>query len=239
MPSEFSEFLLEECQEAIGYHFIEEGHLRTALIHSSAKPEYDVSNERLEFLGDSVLGLAVTELLYKSFPHSDEGPMTKIKSVVVSAHTLCEVGISLGIDRFIVFGKGLAGKKKLPRSVYANILEAIIGAIYIDAGFEEAAGFVLRHVAPKLSELLEHGREQNYKSLLQQWTQKHLSTTPTYEVLGEDGPDHAKRYEVAALVAGTLYESCFGSTKKEAEQKAANKALVVLAGSKFEDFIQL
>jgi len=215
------------CQEAIGYLFRREGLLRKALTHSSVKDDKNPSNERLEFLGDAILGMVISEYLFSMLPHNDEGDLTKVKSVVVSSQSLSRLGLELELDKFLLIGKGIRLKKEIPRSLIANVVEAVIAAVYLDRGMEAARHFVLDHLHAYVEEVLadEHV-EKNYKSLLQQSAQKELSGTPTYRVVGERGPDHSKMFRVAAVIKGHEYPIGSGDSKKAAEQEAARIALV-------------
>ncbi|MEN8151191.1 MAG: ribonuclease III, partial [Planctomycetota bacterium] len=217
------------CQEDIGYLFRREGLLRKALTHSSVKDDKHPSNERLEFLGDAILGMVISEYLFSMLPHNDEGDLTKVKSVVVSSQSLSRLGLELGLDKYLLIGKGIRLKKEIPRSLIANVVEAVIAAVYLDRGMEAARHFVLDHLHAYVEEVLadEHV-EKNYKSLLQQCAQKELSGTPVYRVVGERGPDHSKSFRVAAVVNGREFPIGTGASKKEAEQEAAKIALLAI-----------
>ena len=214
------------CQEEIGYLFRRVGLLRKALTHSSVKDERNPSNERLEFLGDAILGMAISEYLFSLMPENDEGDLTKVKSVVVSSHTLARLGEELGLEKYLLIGKGIRLRKEIPRSLIANAVEAIIAAVYLDRGMEAARHFVLDHLHSYVQEVLaDDHREKNYKSLLQQRAQKEFSATPTYHVLSSTGPDHSKSFRVSAMVGDRKFPPGHGDSKKEAEQDAARTAL--------------
>lgn len=209
------------CQETIRYTFANPDLLRLALTHSSDKSPGALDNERLEFLGDAVLGLVVCEKLFADYPDFNEGELTAIKSVVVSRSTLARVASALGLPRFMWLGKGLGGHEHLPSSLRANIFEAIVGALYLDGGLQPARAFIVAHLSDQI-ELVETNRHQrNYKSLLQHYAQKELGITPTYRVISEEGPDHVKEFEVVAIIGATEYASGKGKSKKDAEQAAA------------------
>jgi ribonuclease-3 len=214
------------CQESIGYLFRREGLLRKSLTHSSVKDDKHPSNERLEFLGDAILGMVISEYLFSMLPENDEGDLTKVKSVVVSSQTLSRLGLEMGLDKYLLLGKGIRLKKEIPRSLIANAVEAVIAAVYLDRGMEAARHFVLDHLHYYVEEVLadEHV-EKNYKSLLQQCAQRELSGTPTYRVVAERGPDHSKSFRVAAVIKGHEYPIGSGDSKKAAEQEAARIAL--------------
>jgi ribonuclease-3 len=220
------------CEEEIGYRFRDPTLLLQALTHSSIKTPDNPSNERLEFLGDSVLGLVMTEFLYNFFHSHDEGDLTQIKSVVVSTSVLARESERLCLDQYYSVGKGVIRKKKLPVSLLANVFEAVVAAIYKDAGLEPARRFVLRNLYHQVLAVADNRHRRNYKSILQQWAQKELNITPTYRVVAEKGPDHLKSFEVVAMVGKKRYRSGMGRSKKEAEQIAARETLKALLQEK-------
>jgi len=216
---------LKRCQELIGYSFKEPGLLSLALTHASLALSRVDSNERLEFLGDAVLGLAVCQDLYERFGDLLEGEMTKIKSSVVSRRTCAVIAEELGISELLFLGKGMPGPGHLPPSVAAAVFEAIIGAVYLDGGMEPARRFVLENVGPFIDEAFATEHQRNFKSLLQQHSQRKWGTTPDYQILDEKGPDHSKCFEVAVSIGGRHFSSAWGMSKKDAEQEAARRAL--------------
>jgi ribonuclease-3 len=222
---------LRECERRIGYRFRDSRLLVEALTHSSTKTIENPSNERLEFLGDSVLGLVMTEFLYNFFQDYDEGDLTQIKSVVVSTAVLATESERLGLHKYYSVGKGVTRKRKLPQSLRANVFEAIVAGIYKDGGLEEARKFILRNIYHQVLAVASDRHEKNYKSLLQQWAQKELNLTPTYRVIAEKGPDHIKSFEVTAVVGDKCYQVGRGRSKKEAEQVAARETLRMLVES--------
>ena len=223
---------IQKCEERIGYRFRDPGLLLQALTHSSIKTPDNPSNERLEFLGDSVLGLTMTEFLYNFFQTHDEGDLTQIKSVVVSTTVLAKESERLAIDDLYIVGKAVVRKKKLPISLQANVFEAVVAAIYKDSGLETARRFVIRNLYHQVLAVARNRHKRNYKSLLQQWAQKELNLTPTYLVVNEKGPDHSKYFEVVAVVGKKKYRAGQGRSKKEAEQIAARETLRVLLKEK-------
>jgi ribonuclease-3 len=225
MPSE--SFLLS-CQDRIGYQFKDLELLKYALRHASSADNRQESNERLEFLGDAVLGLVVCQTLYERMPSALEGDMTKIKSAVVSRRACARVAKRLQLTDGLVLGQGMDGGVHLPRSLAAGTLEAVIAAIYLDGGLEAARAFVLEHLDSELQDATDSQHQFNFKSQLQQWAQREMSATPIYELLDEKGPDHSKCFEVAVSVSHKRFPSAWGPSKKEAEQKAAHLALVAL-----------
>ena len=226
---------IETCQEIIGYTFNDPDLLIRALTHASVAPTHSESNERMEFLGDAVLGMVVCQKLYEHADELTEGEMTKIKSLVVSRQTCAEVAEESQIATLMSMGKGMSHSAGPPRSVVAAVFEAIIGAIYIDGGLEPAREFILDCLQPNIDQALDDEHHSNFKSLLQQYTQRRWSTTPGYHLLDEKGPDHSKAFEVAVAVSGRNFPSAWGKTKKEAEQEAARRALLKLGLLSEED----
>jgi ribonuclease-3 len=216
---------LEAVQRLLEYRFKNPHLLDAALTHASVAEHRLSSNERLEFLGDAILGLVICEELYARFPDYLEGDMTHIKSVVVSRDTCANVTNRLGIMDHLSLGKGITGGAAIPTSLAACAYEALVGAIYLDGGLEPARAFILRHMAAEIDRVEAGEHLRNYKSMLQQHAQRELGATPHYEVLDEKGPDHAKAFEVAVLIRGRLFPSAWGPSKKAAEQQAAMEAL--------------
>lgn len=221
-----SQRVLEACQERIGYRFVDPNLLRLALHHASSANHRRDSNERMEFLGDAVLGLVVCQALYEQLPEALEGDMTKIKSAVVSRRTCARVARDLHLTEGLVLGQGMDNGDQLPSSLAAGTLEAVIAAIYLDGGLEPARTFILHHMDAELRQVIDSQHQFNFKSHLQQWAQRQMSATPTYELLDEKGPDHSKCFEIAVTIAGRQFPSAWGPNKKEAEQKAARLALI-------------
>lgn len=199
-----------------------------AMTHSSAKDRDLPCNERLEFLGDSILGHVVSEFLYARFPDCEEGELSTMKSIIVSARSLSVVAEEMGLDKVIVLGRGLREKKNLPRSILCNAFEAVVAGLYLDAGFEAARAFILKSVRPKVDEILKDEAEKNYKSMLQDYAQRRLAAIPAYRVLKEVGPDHKKMFQVVVELDGRAHGPSWGANKKEAEQRAARRALAAL-----------
>ncbi len=219
---------LEKYRKIIGYEFNDPEMLSLALTHASVVPSRLESNERLEFLGDAILGMAVCEDLYRRHRELLEGQMTKIKSTVVSRQRCAQIAENIGLSELIFLGKGLGEPGGLPPSVNAAVFEAIIGAIYLDGGYEPARDFILKHVRPYIEEALQSEHYRNYKSLLQEQSQSQWGVTPEYILMDEKGPDHDKCFEVAARIGGRDFPGAWGRTKKQAEQQAAKLALVEL-----------
>lgn len=219
---------LEQAQLVIGYRFNDLSILDTALTHASIADSRVVSNERLEFLGDAVLGIIVCQYLYENFPDLLEGDLTKIKSAAVSRRMCARIASELGLDRLLLLGKGMKTRSALPSSLSAAVLESVIGAIYLDAGLGAVSGFLLPLLAPHIDQAASSGHQQNFKSVLQQFAQRRFDAAPVYLLLDEKGPDHAKCFEVTVEVGGRRFESCWAASKKQAEQQAALRALETL-----------
>lgn len=216
------------CQERIGHTFRDESILLAALTHASGAAHRLASNERLEFLGDAILGFIVCDTLYRIFPHSLEGDLTRVKSVVVSRETCGRISEHLGLTEFLIVGKGLAVNSAVPVSVLSDLFESVVAAIYLDGGIEPARLFVSRWMDPEIAQVSSGAQGANHKSLLQQLSQRDFGVTPTYEVMEESGPDHSKSFHVSAFIGERRYTPAWGRNKKEAEQRAASNALVEL-----------
>ncbi|MFA6091012.1 MAG: ribonuclease III [Candidatus Gracilibacteria bacterium] len=201
-----------------------------AFIHRSVLNENIIhvpeSNERLEFLGDAVLELITTELLFHAFPDKPEGELTDIRSALVRGKNLASIGLRLQLQDYVLVSKGelLAGGNTNPYIV-ANTFEAFLGALYLDLGYTEAKAFVDKYVYSTLSEILEKQLYVDPKSYLQEISQAKYNTTPTYNVLGESGSDHSKSYTVGAYIGTIQVGTGAGSSKKKAQQEAAENAL--------------
>jgi ribonuclease III len=227
-PDELS--LLDKLQQRIGYEFKDKNLLLAALTHASGAEHRLASNERMEFLGDAILGAVVCELLYRHYPDYLEGDLTRIKSIVVSRLTCAKISESLGMQEFLILGKGMTTHPSVPSSLLADVFESLVAAIYLDGGDAFARQFISDAIEPEI-ELAAGGETgSNYKSLLQQLAQREHGTTPTYQLLDEKGPDHSKCFKIAAQVGGNRYQPAWGRNKKEAEQRAARNALSQLSG---------
>ncbi len=216
---------LQQAEQATGYTFTDRDLLQQALTHASLSEHRLHSNERLEFFGDAVLGMIVCEELYSRFGEALEGDLTKIKSVVVSRRTCELIARKRGLEECLLLGKGIGERDQVPNSLLAAVYESLIGAIYLDGGLEQAKRFVLGDMSEHIQAAADSENQQNYKSHLQQHVQKESGAIPIYEVLDEKGPDHSKCFEVCVSVFGKRHPSAWGNSKKEAEQKAALKAL--------------
>ncbi len=220
---------LEQCERTIGYVFDDKSLLEEALTHSSGALTRQLCNERLEFLGDSVLGLVICDLLFREYPDFNEGDMTKIKSIVVSRQTCALVSESQNIGLYLHLGRGMVKRlAELPMSLLANLQEAIIGAIYLDSDFETVREYVEHYFRPHVEEALEGREGENFKALLQTRIQKEHNRVPSYLLVDIKGPEHSKCFKIAVKVGNYTYPSAWGKTKKEAEQHAAENAMCVL-----------
>lgn len=219
---------LQQIERTLDYHFSDRQLLERAFYHSSAVDNRTLSNERLEFLGDAVLGVVICQSLFDRFPDYLEGDLTKIKSSLVSRRTCSKVIRKLGLQKFLKVGKGMNGSSSLAGSLAAGLFEALVAAMYIDGGFDAAKKFILSSFNSMIDQADAKQAHGNYKSLLQQYAQQHFNITPTYSLLDEKGPDHNKCFEVEAVIADRHFTSAWGTNKKEAEQKAAFNALAEL-----------
>jgi ribonuclease III len=246
-PTEAADPLVE-LEATLGHRFRDRVLLTQALTHSSRKPELRCSNERMEFLGDSILGAAVSDFLYRRFPDYSEGDLTRVKSVVVSRVALARAAREMNLGKYLLVAKGVANAPSeepdgaaefaahphhaLPPSILADAFEALIAAVYLDAGVEAAYAFVLRHIEKQIERTRQEMAQHNAKSLLQEFVQREMNSTPVYKVTAETGPDHVKSFEVVTLISGQPYGAGHGATKKAAEQMAAELTLEMLGQRK-------
>jgi len=223
-----NEETLRQIEQITGYEFSNRDLLHKAFTHSSAVDNRLFSNERLEFLGDSILGMVICQDLFERFPDYLEGDLTQIKSMLVSRRACAKIIKQLSLQKFLRVGKGMNESRALVGSLAAGAMESLIAAIYIDGGFEAARSFILRMFDSLIEQANAEQVRGNFKSMLQQYAQQHLNLTPIYELLDEKGPDHDKCFEVEAVVGVHRFPSAWGTNKKDAEQKAAFNALVEL-----------
>ncbi|MBX3435199.1 MAG: ribonuclease III [Pirellulales bacterium] len=221
---------LAGCQERIGYAFRDPQLLEAALTHASGVAHRLSSNERMEFLGDAILGKVVCERLFHRYPEYSEGELTKIKSVVVSRDTCARMSDALGLSEYLILGKGMAADPSVPRSVLAAAFESLIAAIYLDGGIDAAEAFILQHVEAEIESAVSCEFGGNYKSMLQQFAQREHGVTPNYRLLDEKGPDHSKCFKISAQVGEQRFPPAWGRSKKESEQRAAHNAICRLRG---------
>jgi ribonuclease-3 len=218
----------------LSYVFRDASLCETALTHKSwmneSQENQRTDNERLEFLGDAVLSLVTSDLLMRQFPEQPEGDLSKARAAIVNESGLARVAEMLLLGQWIFLGRGeeqAGGRQK--RSLLANAFEALIGAVYLDGGFSSAFEVTERLFSPIIAEV-PSAASKDYKSRLQEIAQAKLQLAPSYTVLSEQGPDHAKTFEVAILIGEKEYGRAFGRSKKEAQQNAAERALVIMEG---------
>ena len=227
---------LKDIERLIGHRFKNKAILSQALTHKSYANEKDRvaygDNERLEFLGDSVLGIVISRVLYDDCPDRDEGILTRYKSQLVSGSTLSRIAKNLKIGDFLLLGKGeeaSGGRKHASNLLCA--LESIIGALYLDGDLRAATKFINKVFKSEI-ELVKEGKgSKDYKSVLQQLALKKFKTMPSYKIISEIGPDHKKHFIVEALISGKRYGIGSGYNKKSAEQSSAKEALSALEGA--------
>jgi ribonuclease-3 len=219
---------LRSFSKSAGIRFKSLELLNLSLTHRSVSNEEKQgrqNNERLEFLGDAVLGTITASLLYDRFPEKSEGELAKIKSVVVSEEILSGIALELRLDAFLILGKGeeqTGGRTK--KAILADALEALMGALYLDSGFKAAADFVVSRINPEITRVLEKPVSQEYKSLLQELCQRKYKSYPVYKLIKRTGPEHERLFWIEVTVNGKTYGPCTGHSKKAAEQEAAKLA---------------
>lgn len=224
---DFSKF-----EKEIGVKFKDKKLLEQAFIHRSYLNENTglklSHNERLEFLGDAVLELVVTDHLYQKYPDRDEGSLTAYRSALVNAVLIGGVAQELGMNEYLLLSKGEAKDAGRARSyILANTYESFVGALYLDQGYDRARDFIARTLFGKIDSIVTHKLWRDAKSLVQEKAQEHLGVTPEYKVLGEVGPDHDKHFTVGIFFGKNNIAEGRGHSKQEAEQFAAKKALEI------------
>ncbi len=227
---EFSPELAAQCEARLGYTFTDKSLLQSALTHASGALHRLKSNERLEFLGDAILGFVVCERLFRLYPDYLEGDLTKVKSVVVSRSTCAKISQELELQDFLILGKGMITHPRVPPSLLADVFESLIAAIYLDGGEPAVRTFIERYIGPEIDATVSGETGGNYKSQLQQMAQRDFGTTPTYTLLDEKGPDHSKCFKISAQLGSQRYQPAWGRNKKEAEQRTARNALCEIGG---------
>lgn len=226
----------KDLQTKIGVEFSDESLLTTAFTHRSYVNEHSETkehNERLEFLGDAVLELIVSELLFSKFPGRPEGELTSFRSAMVKTTSLASVARAHSFGEYLLMSKGeeaTGGRDK--DYLLANTFEALLGAIYLDKGYEVAKLFVTSHLTINLDEIVEKRLDIDNKSKFQEVAQRDYKITPVYRVLSEEGPDHVKMFKVGVYLGNELYGTGEGGSKQRAEEDAAKKALKKLETEK-------
>lgn len=220
---------LLKLENSIGLHFKDKDLLLLAFVHKSYVNENEAqahTNERLEFLGDAVLELVVTEYLFKNYPEKTEGELTNWRSALVKGKNLAKVARHLGLGEYLMLSRGedLSGGRDKDY-LLANTTEAFIGAIYLDQGYEKAKEFIMENIISLLQEIIEQGLHIDAKSRVQELAQEKLNLTPSYEFVSESGPDHDKVFVMAIYFGKQKMAEGEGSSKQDAEQEAARSAL--------------
>ena len=224
---------LDRLSRNLGYTFNRQELLDEALRHSSYVNERDdknlKDNERLEFLGDAVLDLAISHILMDFFKQAHEGDLSKLRAAVVNEKNLCQAAENLGLAQYLLLGKGeeLTRGREKP-SILANAMEALLGAIYLDSGFEKTMEIIFRLFGPDLVRLGEKSLSDDHKTLLQEYTQEKFKSRPDYLLVEESGPAHNKTFRVALRLDGRIIAEGTGASKKAAEQNAAQEAFFCL-----------
>jgi ribonuclease-3 len=221
-----------QLQKKLGIKFKNEDLLKQAFVHRSylnENPAFGLGhNERLEFLGDAVLELAVTEYLYKNYPDLAEGEMTNLRAALVNAQMLSQIADRLGFNEYLYLSKGETKETGRGRQyILANTFEAFIGAFYLDGGYKYCQDFIGNNLIPELKNIIEKKLWRDAKSLFQEAAQERAEITPTYEVISESGPDHAKKFVIGVYLEKELIAKGEGSSKNEAQQQAAENGLKV------------
>lgn len=222
--------VLKDLEQYLGYSFKDIRLLEKALTHRSyineAPPSPKQSNEVLEFLGDAVLNLAISQLLCQKFPQAHEGILSKQRASLVKKSTLVQVSKELHLEEYLLLGKGERLNADLKKSsILANAYEALVGAIFMDSGFDQALEMIRSHFKPYLQGETVLSLFDDYKSVLQEYTQKAYGLSPQYKVLREIGPEHKKRFQASVIIRGEVKGIGWGESKKAAEQEAAKNAL--------------
>jgi ribonuclease-3 len=225
--------IIARIEEVLGVPFKGRNHLEEALTHRSYVNEVNTpglkDNERYEFLGDAVLQLAVSDFLMRNHPSDREGLLSKYRSAIVNERALAQVARGMELGRFIRLGKGeelTQGRKK--DSILADVFEAVVAAVYVSEGYPAAARFVEHHLHQALKTVIDRSERQDFKTQLQELTQRVHRTTPLYRLVLEDGPDHDKTFESEVVIDGRVYGRGRAKSKKDSEQLGAEEALEAL-----------
>jgi ribonuclease-3 len=228
---------LDNLSANLGIKFNNPQLLKEALTHRSYLNEFKnrnlASNERLEFLGDTILSFVVSTWLFKKFPQYFEGKLTNLRSNLVKTSSLTKIAQKLKLGDYLLLSKGERESKGQENpTLLANALEAIIGAVFLDQGIKTAKDFIKTHFEPLLKEILETGKLKDYKSLLQEKIQAQTSQSPIYKTIKTEGPEHNKTFTVNVIIEGQVFATGAGKSKQKAEQQAAKQALEKLGSKK-------
>jgi len=236
MDTTSQKFVFDELSQRLGYTFKRPELLLQALRHASYVNEQDDANlednERLEFLGDAVLDLVISDLLMERFQHAEEGTLSKYRALVVDESGLYRVAWTLQLGNYLLLGKGEEqsnGREK--PSILADAVEALLGAVYLDAGFNKTMEVITRLFAPLLDRVETEEMVHDFKSLLQEYTQETCKTLPRYRLVRESGPAHDKTFTIVLTLNGEILGQAEGKSKKEAEQKVAREAFLCMKES--------
>ncbi len=218
-------------EERVGFVFTRKALLRTAFTHRSFLNEHKEGNlehnERLEFLGDAVLELVVTDFLYRKYPEKPEGDLTALRAALVNTNSISDAATRLGMNEFLLLSKGEAKDTGRARQyILANTFEAFIGALYLDQGYNAANEFIAENLFPKIDEVVQKKLWQDAKSQFQELAQDKVSETPVYQLVGESGPDHDKKFICGVFLSNREVARGEGKSKQEAEQAAASAGLI-------------
>lgn len=219
-----------KLETLLGYTFIDKTHLISAVTHRSYLNENRQAtqdhNERLEFLGDAVLELVVTDFLFRKYPEKPEGELTAVRAAIVNTISLADASTRMGINDYLLMSKGESKDMGRARQyILANVFEALVGALYLDQGYEVANDFIAKHLFAKTDQIVEKRLWQDAKSRFQELAQEHHSTTPTYQTLSQEGPDHDRVFTVGVFLGKEQIAEGQGRAKQEAEQQAAERGM--------------
>lgn len=223
---------LTDLEKILGVAFVDRDHLLVAITHRSYLNEHrdatQVHNERYEFLGDAVLELVVTDFLFRKYPEKPEGELTAVRAALVNTISLSEASTKLGINDYLLLSKGEAKDTGRARQyILANAFESVIGALYLDQGYDAAKAFIADNLFPRTDEIVAKRLWQDPKSRFQEVAQENAGITPNYETLGQEGPDHDRVFTVGVFLGKDLIAEGKGRSKQEAEQAAAEAAIEV------------
>ncbi len=221
----------EQIETILGIHFINKDLLIQAFTHRSylneSQSDLPGHNERLEFLGDAVLELVVTDYLYREFPDTPEGQLTAYRAALVRTESISDCALRLAFNDYLLLSRGEARDMGKARSyILANAFEAFVGALYLDQGYDAAASFINDQLIPEMHNILDQALWRDAKSYVQEKSQELLSITPTYELVRQQGPDHDRTFVVAIMFGSDTIAEGEGTSKQEAQQDAARKALI-------------
>lgn len=224
--------MLAQLEKTLGLTFVDKEHLLTAITHRSYLNEHREAtqdhNERYEFLGDAVLELVITDFLFHKFPEKPEGELTAVRAALVNTLSLSDAAAQMGINEFLLLSKGEERDTGRARQyILANTFESIIGALYLDQGYDAAKEFIAAHLFDRTERIIEKRLWQDAKSRFQELAQEHVSVTPSYETLSQTGPDHDRVFTVGAFLGNEKVAEGKGRSKQEAEQAAAERAIEV------------